>query len=128
MTAKKSAIKPPPEHIEAKNLMHVVNMHSAAHDSLRLLYAVPNGGDRNKIVAAKMKREGVKPGVPDYCLPVARSGFHGLYIELKSLTGYASAEQKNWIEDLRAEGYRAEVCRGWEQAWAVLREYLEIKP
>src|SRR5690348_18167176 len=79
MTAKKSAIKPPPEHIEAKNLMHVVNMHSAAHDSLRLLYAVPNGGDRNKIVAAKMKREGVKPGVPDYCLPGARSGFHGLY-------------------------------------------------
>lgn len=128
MTARKSAIKPPPEHIEAKNLMHVVGLHEAAHPALRLLYAVPNGGDRNKIVAAKMKREGVKPGVPDYALPVARGGFHGLYIELKSMTGSASREQKRWVADLRAEGYRAEVCRGWEAAWAVLREYIGAAP
>lgn len=126
MTAKKSAIKPPPEHIEAKHLMHVVRIAEFGTPALRMLYAVPNGGDRNKAVAGKMKAEGVKSGVPDYCLPVARGGFHGLYIELKSLTGYASAEQKNWIEALRTEGYRAEVCRGWEQAWAVLREYLGI--
>ena len=118
----------PSEHIEATRLIRVVTLHEAAHPPLRLLYAVPNGGDRNKVVAAKMKAEGVKPGVPDYCLPVARDGFHGLYIELKSLVGYASREQKQWIEDLRAEGYRCEVCRGWERAWEVLREYLGIAP
>lgn len=117
----------PSEHIEATRLMRVVRLHEPAHPALRLFYAVPNGGDRNKAVAGKMKAEGQRPGVPDYALPVARAGFHGLYIELKSLTGYASREQKEWIEALRAEGYRAEVCRGWEKAWEVLRDYLGIQ-
>jgi hypothetical protein len=105
------------------NLMRVVRLHEAARPCLRLLFHVPNGGERHVRVAQKLKAEGQKPGVPDYFLPVARHGFHGLAIELKSLTGCASREQKCWIEALRAEGWRVEVCRGWEQAWRVLEEY-----
>lgn len=113
------------EHAEAVTLMQMVRMHEGKHPELRLLFAVPNGGDRHPIVAAKMKREGVKPGVPDYLLPVARGGFHGLAIELKTATGSASREQKGWLADLRAQGYRAEVCRGWQQAFDTLMEYLK---
>ena len=47
-----------------------------------LIYAIPNGGSRNKIEAAHLKRQGVKAGVPDLFLPVARQGKHGLYIEI----------------------------------------------
>jgi len=115
----------PTEHVEATRLMRVVKLHEAKFPALRLLFAVPNGGDRNKLVAAKMKREGVKPGVPDYLLPVARGGFHGLAVELKSMTGCASREQKQWIEALRAEGWKVEVCRGWEAAWDVVKGYVE---
>lgn len=104
--------------------MRIVRLHEASHPALRMLFAVPNGGDRHKIVAAKMKAEGVKPGVPDYMLPVARGGFNGLAIELKSLTGYASKEQKEWIAALREQGWRAEVCRGGDKAWDVVRDYL----
>jgi len=114
------------EHAEAVALMRVVKLHEGRDKRLRLLFAVPNGGDRHKIVAAKMKAEGVKPGVPDYLLPVSASGCAGLAIELKSRTGYASKEQKQWIADLREQGWRAEVCRGWEQAWRVLSEYLDL--
>lgn len=113
------------EHAEAVSLMRVVKLHEARWPQLRLLFAVPNGGDRHKIVAAKMKAEGVKPGVPDYLLPVSCPGYLGLAVELKSITGYASKEQKRWIEDLRAAGWRAEVCRGWEQAWGVIRAHVE---
>ncbi len=113
------------EHVEAVTLMRVVRLHEAKHPQLRMLFAVPNGGDRNKIVAAKMKAEGIKAGVPDYLLPVSRGRFRGLAIELKSMTGYASREQKQWIADLRACGWRAEVCRGWESAWDVIRQYVE---
>jgi hypothetical protein len=118
----------PTEHAEAVRLMQMVRVHESRFPALKLLFAVPNGGDRNKIVAAKMKAEGVKPGVPDYVLTFPAQEFHGLAIELKSRTGYASREQKDWIEALRANGYRAEVCRGWEQAWAVLCDYLGIPP
>lgn len=115
------------EHGEAVALMRVVRLHEARFPALKMLFAVPNGGDRHKIVAAKMKAEGVKPGVPDYLLPVSRPGYLGLAIELKSLTGYASKEQKQWIADLRSAGWRAEVCRGWDDAWRVVREYLDIE-
>ena len=36
-------------------------------------YAIPNGGKRNYLEAAKFKREGVQPGVPDLCIPIQSS-------------------------------------------------------
>jgi hypothetical protein len=98
---------------------------------LRRMFAIPNGGVRDKITAARLKAEGVKSGVPDICLPVARHGCHGLFIELKrpkatGLTkGVKSANQGEWIEALRAEGFGACVCYGWQEAVAVLKEYLK---
>jgi hypothetical protein len=46
----------------------------------RWLYAVPNGGFRHKAVAGKMKAQGVRAGVLDFNLDVARGGYHGLRI------------------------------------------------
>ena len=70
-----------------------------------MLFAVPNGGDRNVIVARKLKAEGVKRGVPDLVLPVARHGMHGLFLELKIRPNKPSKEQKAWAKHLIAEGY-----------------------
>jgi hypothetical protein len=105
-------------------LMRCVRLHESRWPDLRLLYAIPNGGDRHPAVAAKLRAEGVRAGVPDYCLPVPRGPYHGLYVELKTPTGYPSREQREWIAALREQGYRAEVCRGWQAAWDVLMEYL----
>ena len=94
--------------------------------ALRLLFAIPNGGHRHKATAGRLKAEGVRRGVPDLCLPFACGGFHGLFIELKAQGGRASDEQKKWIEALQAQGYRAEVCVGADEAWDVICEYLGI--
>ena len=114
------------EHAEAVALLKLVKLHEGRYPELAMLAAVPNGGDRHPIVAAKMKHEGVKAGYPDYLLDVPRGEFHGLRIELKSMTGSTSREQKRWIERLRDNGYRVEVCRGAEAAWRVITEYLSI--
>lgn len=92
-----------------------------------LLYHVPNGGSRNRLEAANLKRQGVKAGVPDLCLPVARGGFHGLYIEMKYGKNKLSENQKQWLSDLRKQGYAAEVCYGWEQAAEMITKYLEMR-
>ena len=42
------------------------------YPELRLLHHVPNGGSRDKVEAVNLKRAGVKPGVPDLCLPRCR--------------------------------------------------------
>jgi hypothetical protein len=117
----------PSEHQEAVALMELVRAHEADYPELTLFHAIPNGGDRHKATAGKMRAEGVRAGVPDYALPVARDGHHGLYIELKKLDGYASREQKDWIQRLRDQGYRAEVARGCGQAWNILCAYLGIR-
>lgn len=116
------------EHDEAVELMELVLAREPDCPELELFYAVPNGGDRHAATAGKMKDEGVRPGVPDYALPVPRGVYHGLYIELKSLTGSPSREQRRWIQRLREHGCRAEVARGALEAWAILCDYLGIEP
>jgi hypothetical protein len=92
---------------------------------LRMLYHVPNGGHRNKIVAAKLKAEGVRSGVPDICLPVARLGYHGLYVEMKRRKGAKTTpEQTEWLEALRKQGYCAVVCYGFDEAREAVENYL----
>ena len=113
------------EHEEQVALMRLVEMHKGRWPELGMLFAVPNGGDRNVIVARKLKAEGVKRGVPDLCLCLPRGGYHGLFIELKRQKGgVTSPEQKAWIAALRGQGYRAEVCKGATEAWDVIREYM----
>lgn len=90
----------------------------------RLFWATPNGGDRHPVVAAKLKAEGVRAGVSDLVLAVARNGMHGLFIEMKAIGGRVSVPQKEFIEEVRAQGYGAAVCYGFDEAKRVIREYL----
>jgi VRR-NUC domain-containing protein len=97
---------------------------NGAYPVLKLLYAVPNGGDRNLRVARKLKAEGVLAGVADLCLPAARRGYHGLYIEMKSEKGSATKEQKNFLRGVSAEGYCAVIAHGVDEAKAILEWYV----
>ena len=91
----------------------------------RRTFAIPNGGGRSKREAGRLKAEGVKSGVSDIFCSVARGGMHGLYIEMKSLTGYASREQREWISDSTQEGYMAATCRGAEEAFQLWKSYVD---
>lgn len=93
---------------------------------LALLHHIPNGGSRDPVEGRHLKEQGVKRGVPDLCLPVARGKYHGLYIEMKTESGRTSPEQKWWGERLSLQGYRWEVCRGWKAAAKVLEWYLSL--
>lgn len=92
---------------------------------LRLMHHCPNGGSRNAIEAHNLRLQGVKPGIPDIFLPCARGKHHGLYIEMKRRKGgRVSVEQKKMLLALQGQGYKAEVCRGWEEAKDTMCEYL----
>lgn len=91
------------------------------------VYHVPNGGKRSKTEAARFKRQGVKPGVPDLVLPVPRHGFHGLYIEMKYGRNKASSEQSWWLEQLTAQGYMCVLCVGADAAIRTICDYMRIK-
>lgn len=86
-------------------------------------FAIPNGGARNAVTGAILKREGVQPGVPDLCVPVPCKQFHGLFIEMKTVKGRACDAQKAWISLLSEKGYAAHVCKGFGEAKKVVEEY-----
>lgn len=115
----------PTESQEQIDLFKWAAYESGAHPELSMLYHIPNERKCTPQQGARMKAEGRKSGVPDICLPVAKGGYHGLYIELKRTRGGAVTEaQRGWLKALERCGYRAEVCRGCEEAKKTILEYL----
>lgn len=124
----KSKMPVPTEAQEQMTLFSWAAMQSGKYPELNLLYHVPNGGSRHKAEAGRLRAEGVKAGVPDLCLPVARGQYHGLYIELKRQRGgRISEEQARWIDGLLKQGYAAAICKGWQEAANVITDYLRQK-
>lgn len=115
----------PTESAEQQLLFQWARMQSGKYPELTLLYHIPNEGKRSHKTGARMKAEGLKTGVPDICLPVARGGHHGLYIELKRVkNSRVTEDQMRWLEDLARQGYVAAVCRGADEAIELITRYL----
>ena len=89
----------------------------------------PNGGRRDKVTAAKLKAQGVKAGIPDLQLAMARGGYFGLFIEFKATPPHdaeVSKSQKDMLAKLQGQGYLAIVCRGMNEAMAQIGAYLDL--
>lgn len=91
----------------------------------KLLFAIPNGGFRNKITAKNLKKQGVKAGIPDIFLAVPRHDYHGLFLEMKrKKNAYVSKNQKEMINILMDQGYLVRVVKGFEAAAISITQYL----
>jgi hypothetical protein len=76
------------------------------------IFAIPNGGGRSRSQGAKLKMEGVSPGVPDLFIPDWL-----LWVEMKrEKGGRVSPEQKDWMEYLDGLGHNTMVGNGFEEA------------
>ena len=115
------------EHQEQAALFHWAALQEARWPELRYLFAIPNGGHRVAAVARKLKAEGVKAGVLDIFLPVARAGQYGLWLEMKYGRNTLTKEQKDWLDFLVAQGYRVEVAYSMEEARDYITAYLKQK-
>lgn len=121
------------EHVEQMTFFQLVRPFYDYVPELRsLLFAIPNGGYRDKITAAKMRAEGQKSGVPDIFCAIPKDGVHGLFIEMKKRKGgQISPEQEKVMQMLKDKGYKVEVAYGASQAINILMNYLridEVKP
>jgi hypothetical protein len=115
------------EHEEQKAVIAWAKVMESQFPKLRLLYAVPNAGKRTFAMAAFLQAEGMKPGVPDLVLPVARCGFHGLYVEMKrrnAVPSDVSTAQREWIRMLIEEEYAVAVAKGADMAREIIASYM----
>lgn len=125
-------------------LIEHLKLHEHLHPELKLIHAIPNGGLRDKRVAAKLKAEGAKAGIPDLFLPVVVNRIQppawevpskeeqklpkirpGLYIEIKANPrDKLSDAQKWWKERLEKQGYCYYVARNMQDTIEFVLSYL----
>lgn len=118
----------PCEQTEQISLFRWAEFAENKYPELRLMYHVPNEGKRSVVAGNRLKQAGLKPGVPDIVLPVARGGYIGLYIELKYGRNQTTDNQKVWLRDLRCQHHLTAVCYGWEQAKDLIETYMKLPP
>lgn len=90
------------------------------------LFAVPNGGRRDAVTAAKLKAEGVVAGVADLILLKSNRDYGALLIEMKTLKGKQRDSQKEWQNIVCACGeYKYVVCRSFDDFKREVDDYLK---
>lgn len=124
------AVHPAPQHRSHRDEEHklqstCVRWFRTQYPALReSLFAVPNGGMRNKATAARLKAEGVVPGVSDLLLLYPAGTYHALCIEMKTPKGRQSEAQKQWQATVEKAGYRYALCRTLDDFITTIKNYL----
>lgn len=127
---KKTKIHAPANRVDREGIQqtHFFNWLQFAYpDVYDHAFHVPNGGRRDGRTGAKLKREGVKAGVPDIVVAYPQGNYSALFIEFKAARPHSasvSVEQKAWLERLSKVGYMAVVCRGLDEAKKAIDDYM----
>ena len=100
---------------------------------LEWMFAIPNGavlaGDKGKRARQmnSLKATGLKPGVWDIFLPVAKHGYHGLFIEMKAGKNTLSDKQEDFGNNVHRAGYLTHTCYDWLEAKRVITDYMRFE-
>lgn len=112
-------------HIESRTQIACVKWFDYAYPQYStLLFCVPNGGARNPREASIMKAEGIRRGVADLILLVARDGYGALCLETKTETGKQSPEQKEWQKQAEKAGNKYVIFRSVDEFIDIVTDYL----
>ena len=77
-----------------------------------ICFAVPNGGSRNVIEAANMKKEGIMAGVADL---IIIADHKVLFVEMKTRKGKQCDSQKEFQEKVERLGFKYVICRSLDE-------------
>jgi len=124
------------EHENQVALIQWCDLFAKRYPELDMIFAIPNGAklpytrDKNGVRVCRQAKilvsEGLKKGVPDLFLPVARRDYHGLFIEMKFGANKTTPDQDRWGQRLAEQGYCFAVCYTANEAVMIIKEYLGI--
>lgn len=107
----------PSEHAEQ---VTVINWFRREYHDL-IIFAIPNGELRHPMVAARLKSEGVTPGIPDLCIIKDDAV---IWVEMKAQGGRLSNVQKEIHQKMRGLKHTVLVCYGFKDAIEQIKENL----
>lgn len=84
---------------------------------------IPNEGQRPSKYGAKLKKMGMRRGVSDLLVTMARHGYHGAWIEIKSEKGIVSLDQKRFHVEQSSQGYYCDITYGIDETIQIIEWY-----
>lgn len=120
-------------HEESKLQQQCVAWFRAQYPQYAMLLTHPaNEGNGNRVSGAIHKAEGTVAGVPDLLLFMPSftllGRYNGLGIEMKTMRGRQTQQQKDFQEMIEAAGYKYVVVRRLEEFVIVIRKYIDNAP
>ncbi len=103
-----------------KTVMHRIKLDPFLN---RYIIHIPNEGKRSPVFGKRLKDLGLRKGVWDLQILLARQGYIGAWIELKSKQGRLTPEQIVFGNDMREQNYYTAVCKTIEEAIKVIDWY-----
>jgi len=88
---------------------------------------VANERKTTQRAGARLKKKGVKSGVPDCLIFNTNSIYNGLAIELKIKPNKTSDKQKEWLESLKKQEWLTCVCYCIDDVISVVDNYMKNK-
>lgn len=124
----------PLEHEEQAAFFVMAAYHENQYPELRWLHANVNGAalmrkdpsQKFSRQAEKLKAEGLRKGILDVSLEVARGGYFGFWLEMKRKGNNLTPEQREFTAFLHEQGYYVGLAYTAEEAWDFLECYLRM--
>ena len=94
---------------EKRGFYTALNPYNPARDYVGCVFAVPNGGNRNLVEAAEMKRQGLLAGVSDLIIMFKDGDIY--FLENKQLQGKQSPKQVDFEAVCGLLGFKYCLCK-----------------
>lgn len=108
---------------ESEIMRAVIEWASYYPELRKKIIHVPNEGKRSLSYGRNLKAMGLVPGCADLFVRIPRHGYHGAFIEVKTLSGKISALQSEFLESAKNDGYFACCTRGLDNTLLTLKWY-----
>lgn len=112
-----------PRHIESSIQQACVLWFRVAYPRY-LIFSVPNGGSRNAIEAANLKREGALAGVSDLIVVADRAV---MFVEMKKKGGRQQETQKEFQKNVERLGHTYALCYSLNDFQLAVERWLKLK-
>lgn len=109
-----------PRHVESSIQQSCVTWFRSSYPEY-LCFSVPNGGFRNVVEAANLRKEGALAGVSDLIVVAER---RVLFVEMKAPKGRQRDTQKAFQEKVEALGHKYFICKSLDDFKKTVTEWL----
>lgn len=101
-----------------------ISLMSISTPELKAVFHVANERKTSIQAGVRLKRKGVRSGIPDVFCLIPNNDYHGLLMEFKSEKGKLSKAQEEYLKLFYALGYCVRVPRSADEAISILKTYL----